>query len=154
MLPVSNGLAGHPRCDSAAHRPRSAGAVGRLSCNPEPPTLVMVSIFAITSTANPVSSFCVEGLTTPIAAILELSTLVLSVIGIRRVSQHRESALGRLLMAQGVIYFVMVFFLQMIMVVSGSAPRTCPSLTLGPKDYEIRQPRWWVVVVWCHYPTD
>ena len=56
-----------------------------------------------------------------IAATLELAILVLSVVGVRRASMHRETALGRLLMAQGAVYFVMVFFLQMIMIVSGSS---------------------------------
>ena len=58
----------------------------------------------------------------PVAATLELAILALSVVGVRRASMHRETALGRLLMAQGAIYFVMVFFLQMIMLVSGSSP--------------------------------
>ena len=64
---------------------------------------------------------CTEGSkTTHIAATIELAILALSLVGIRRASRHRESSLARLLMAQGVAYFAMVFFLHLSMVVSGS----------------------------------
>jgi len=67
------------------------------------------------------ANVCVESSTTiRTAATIELATLALSLVGIRRASRHRESSLARLLKAQGVTYFAMVFFLHLTMVVSGS----------------------------------
>ena len=61
-------------------------------------------------------------MTTRIAAAIEFAILVLSLVGIRRASRHRESPLARLLKTQGVAYFVMVLFLQLATIVSGSGP--------------------------------
>ena len=65
----------------------------------------------------------VEGSTTDcIALVIEFAILVLSLVGIRRASQYGESHLARLLKAQGIIYFVMVFFLHMSTIVGGLDP--------------------------------
>jgi len=66
------------------------------------------------------ANFYVEGLTTTgVAAIIELVILVLTLVGIRRASQHRESHLARLLQTQGITYFVMVFLIHLTMIASG-----------------------------------
>jgi len=65
-------------------------------------------------------------MTTRIAATIELAILVLSMVGIRRSSHHRESSLARLLKAQGVAYFATVFFVHVSMVVSGSGSLETP----------------------------
>ena len=63
----------------------------------------------------------VEGLTTAdVAAIIELVILVLTLVGIKRASRHRESHLARLLQTQGIAYFVMVFLIHLTMIASGS----------------------------------
>jgi hypothetical protein len=52
--------------------------------------------------------------------MIELVILMFSVVGIRRAPRHRESPLARILMTQGVAYFVVVFFLQAVTMASGS----------------------------------
>jgi len=85
---------------------------------------------------------CVEGSkTTPIAAIIELAILALSLVGIRRASRHRELSLARLLKAQGVAYFAMMFFLHLSMVVSGSGSVEARiHLHVNPKIVNCAQP--------------
>lgn len=61
-----------------------------------------------------------ESTTILIAATIEFAILVLSLVGIKRASQQKESHLGRLLRTQGIAYFVMVLLLQMSMIVSDS----------------------------------
>ena len=56
------------------------------------------------------------------AAVIELGILVLSLIGIRRASRHRESRLAQLLKTQGIVYFVMVTFMHVLLVVSDPGP--------------------------------
>jgi len=66
------------------------------------------------------ANVCVEGLTTTcVAAAIEFIILTLSLVGIRRASQLRESHLARLLKTQGIVYFVLVLILQLAMIVSG-----------------------------------
>jgi len=113
-------LEGRPGPDLVAYCPHLAATIGRLSCTPIPPGTVMVSIFSISSRVD-VANIRVESLMIPTAATLELAILTLSVVGVRRASMHRETALGQLLIAQGAVYFVTVFVLQMIMIVSGAS---------------------------------
>lgn len=56
---------------------------------------------------------------TRVAATIEFTILVLSLVGIRRASQHRESRLASFLKAQGIVYFVMVFLIHLFVVASG-----------------------------------
>jgi len=56
-----------------------------------------------------------------IAVVIEFTILVVSLVGIRRASQHRETQLARLLKTQGVAYFAMVVLVHTTVVVSGSA---------------------------------
>ena len=69
------------------------------------------------------TNICVESSTTNRAAtVIELAILVLSLIGIRRASQHRESHLARLLKTQGAIYFVMAASLHVSTMVNDLDP--------------------------------
>jgi len=54
------------------------------------------------------------------AATIDLVILVLSLVGIRRASRNGDSPLARLLRTQGAAYFVMLFFLNVFMIASGS----------------------------------
>jgi hypothetical protein len=56
---------------------------------------------------------------TGIASAIELAILVFTLIGIRRVSRNGDSHLARLLKTQGIAYFVMVFLIHLIVIVSG-----------------------------------
>jgi len=56
------------------------------------------------------------------AAVIEFAMLVLSLIGIRRASRHRESRLAQLLKTQGIAYFVMVTLMHVSVVVSDPGP--------------------------------
>jgi len=69
------------------------------------------------------ANICVECSTTNRAAtIIELAILVLSLVGIRRASRHKESHLARLLKTQGIVYFVMVASLHVATMVNGPGP--------------------------------
>ncbi|KAF9786407.1 hypothetical protein BJ322DRAFT_1059447 [Thelephora terrestris] len=78
-------------------------SVGRGLCTPLPPSVVSITVFATTT------------------AVIEFAILLLSVIGIRRASSHGESPLARLLMTQGIAYFVMAFLIQLSVIVVGAA---------------------------------
>ena len=78
-------------------------------------------VFGTTSMANLTFFFCEHLRSTRIhiATLIELLILVLTLVGIRRASQSRESRLARLLKNQGLAYFLTVFFIHLSVIASG-----------------------------------
>ncbi|KAF9646243.1 hypothetical protein BDM02DRAFT_272969 [Thelephora ganbajun] len=79
-------------------------SIARPPCTPTLPSVLTIVMFGV------------------MTVTIEFAILVLSLIGIKRASRHRESHLALTLKGQGVVYFAMVLFIHVAVIITSFVP--------------------------------